>query len=69
MRFHPFVFTRNAPRKGTRAVPAKLDEAMPLKTIKYSEQRDEETGYGYFGARYAFDSDVANLLETNTNLA
>ncbi|MBR4230140.1 MAG: RHS repeat-associated core domain-containing protein [Bacteroidales bacterium] len=25
---------------------------MPLNKIKYNEQRDEETGYGYFGARY-----------------
>lgn len=23
-----------------------------MNKIKYSEQRDEETGYGYFGARY-----------------
>ena len=43
MRFHPFVFTGNAPRKGWQ---------IPLKTIKYNEQRDEETGYSYFGARY-----------------
>ena len=51
MRFHPFVSTGNAPRKGTRGVPAELDEAIPLKTIKYNEQRDAETGFGYFGAR------------------
>lgn len=31
------------PRKGWR---------IPLNEIKYNEQRDEETGYGYFGARY-----------------
>ncbi len=43
MRFHPFVFTGNDPRKGWR---------IPLNEIKYNEQRDEETGYGYFGARY-----------------
>ena len=43
MRFHPFVFTGNAPRKGMR---------IPLNEINYNEQRDEETGYGYFGARY-----------------
>ena len=43
MRFHPFVFTGNAPRKGNRA---------PLNQINCSEERDEETGYGYFGARY-----------------
>jgi len=50
--FHPFVFTSNAPRKGTRGVPAELDEAIPLNKIKYNEHRDEETGYSYFGARY-----------------
>lgn len=38
-----FTFTGNAPRKGWR---------IPLNEIKYNEQRDEETGYGYFGARY-----------------
>ena len=43
MRFYPFVFTGNDPRKGWR---------IPLNEIKYNEQRDEETGYGYFGARY-----------------
>ena len=43
MRFYPFVFTGNAPRKGWR---------IPLNEIKYNEQRDAETGYGYFGARY-----------------
>ena len=43
MRFYPFVFTGNAPRKGNRA---------PLNQINCSEERDEETGYGYFGARY-----------------
>ncbi len=36
-------FTGNDPRKGWR---------IPLNRIKYNEQRDEETGYGYFGARY-----------------
>ena len=36
-------FTGKAPRKGSRT---------PLNKNKYSEQRDEETGYGYFGARY-----------------
>ncbi|MBQ3946609.1 MAG: hypothetical protein II670_13550, partial [Alphaproteobacteria bacterium] len=41
--FHPYPFTStgNDPRKGWRT---------PLKKIKYSEQRDEETGYSYFGA-------------------
>ena len=43
MWFYPFVFTGNDPRKGWR---------IPLNEIKYNEQRDEETGYGYFGARY-----------------
>jgi len=38
-----FTFTGKAPRKGKR---------IPLNTIKNNEQRDEETGYGYFGARY-----------------
>ena len=38
-RFYPFVFTGNAPRKGNRA---------PLNQINCSEERDEETGYGYF---------------------
>ena len=33
MRFHPFVFTGNAPRKGKR---------IPLNIIRYNEQRDEE---------------------------
>ena len=43
MLFYPYVFTGNDPRKGWR---------IPLNEIKYNEQRDEETGYGYFGARY-----------------
>lgn len=43
MRFTFFVFTGHDPRKGWR---------IPLNRIKYNEQRDEETGYGYFGARY-----------------
>ena len=38
-----FTFTGKEPRKGSRT---------PLKKIKDSEHRDEETGYGYFGARY-----------------
>ena len=38
-----FTFTGNDPRKGWR---------IPLNEIKYNEQRDEETGFGYFGARY-----------------
>ena len=37
------TFTGNDPRKGWR---------IPLNEIKYNEQRDEETGYGYFCARY-----------------
>ena len=36
-------FTGNDPRMGWR---------IPLNEIKYNEQRDDETGYGYFGARY-----------------
>ena len=40
---HIASFTGKDPRKGTRT---------PLNQIKCSEQRDEETGYGYFGARY-----------------
>ncbi|MBP5645754.1 MAG: hypothetical protein J6W95_07480, partial [Bacteroidales bacterium] len=40
---HMASFTGKGPRKGWRT---------PLNGIKYSEQRDEETGYGYFGARY-----------------
>ncbi len=68
MRFYPFVFTGNDPRKGWR---------IPLNEIKYNEQRDDEKGrsgrpfaseradearsgipffsdlsYTYFGARY-----------------
>ena len=43
MRFFPMSSTGNDPRKGWR---------IPLDEIKYNEQRDEETGYGYFGARY-----------------
>ena len=41
--FYPSPFTGKGPRKGWRT---------PLNRIKYSEQRDEETGFGYFGARY-----------------
>lgn len=40
--FH-FAFTGIDPRKGWRT---------PLDKNRYSEQRDEETGYGFFGARY-----------------
>ena len=49
MQFYPFVFTGKDPCKGWRAVPAKFDEAIPLKKIKYNEHRDEETGCGYIG--------------------
>lgn len=38
LRFYPFVFTGNDPRKRWR---------IPLNAIKYNEQRDEETGIGY----------------------
>ena len=41
--FSSFTFTGIDPRKGWRT---------PLNQIKCSEQRDEETGYGYSGARY-----------------
>ena len=43
MRYYSFVFTGDAPRKGKR---------IPLNIIKYNEQRDEETGFGHFGARH-----------------
>ena len=43
IRNYPYVSTGNDPRKGWRT---------PMNKTKYSEQRDEETGYGYFGARY-----------------
>ena len=43
MWFPPSFSTGKAPRKGKR---------IPLNKIKNNEQRDEETGYGYFGARY-----------------
>ena len=52
VRFYLFVSTGHDPRKGWR---------IPLNEIKYNEQRDEETGYGYLprqarqayhGARY-----------------
>lgn len=38
MRFYSFVFTGNDPRKGWR---------IPLNEIKYNEQRDDGTGFGY----------------------
>lgn len=41
--YERFTFTGKDPRKGWR---------IPLNKIKYNEQRDAETGYGYFGARY-----------------
>ena len=41
--FYPSYSPGKDPRKGWR---------IPLNEIKYNEQRDEETGYGYFGARY-----------------
>lgn len=42
-RVYPFVFTGEVPSKGNR---------VPMNIITSSEERDEETGYGYFGARY-----------------
>ena len=50
--FQPFTFTGKEPRKGNRT---------PMKKIKYSEERDAETGYSYFGARY-YDSDLSGLF-------
>ena len=55
MRFHSFVFTGESPRKGTRGVPAELDEAIPLKTIKYNEQHDEENTDDRTYSYYAYD--------------
>ena len=46
-----FTFTAKAPREGNRT---------PMNKIKYSEEREEETGYGYFGARY-YDSETRAL--------
>ena len=46
-----FSFTAKAPREGNRT---------PMNKIKYSEERDQETGYGYFGARY-YDPDISAL--------
>ena len=43
VRFYPFVFTGEVPCKEVRT---------PMNSITLSEERDEETGYGYFGARY-----------------
>ena len=50
--FHPFTSTGKDPRKGWRT---------PLNNIKHSEQRDEETGYPYFGARY-YDPEISGLF-------
>lgn len=49
-------FTGKGPRKGWRT---------PLNGIKYSEQRDEETGYGYFGARYMDHEQMTMWLSVN----
>ena len=38
MWFCPFIFTGNDPRKGWR---------IPQNEIKYNEQRDDGTGFGY----------------------
>ena len=48
MRFLPFIFTGNDPRKGWR---------IPLDEIKYNEQKDYESGFHYYGARY-YDSEA-----------
>ena len=46
-----FTFTGKAPREGNRT---------PMNKIKYSEERDPETGFSYFGARY-YDPDLTGL--------
>ena len=46
-----FTFTAKAPREGNRT---------PMNNIKYSEERGQETGYGYFGARY-YDHKISAL--------
>ena len=65
MRFYPFVFTGNAPRKGKR---------IPLNEIKYNEQRDAGTGYGYLphqtrqahhGVRYYWGAVLIGWLSVN----
>ncbi len=65
MRFHPFVFTGNAPRKGNRT---------PLNQINCSEERDAETGYGYLphqtrqahhGVRYYWGAVLIGWLSVN----
>ena len=49
--FHPFTFTGKDPRKGWRT---------PFINNQCSEQRDEETGYSYHGARY-YDPSVSGI--------
>ena len=46
-----FTFTAKASREGNRT---------PMNKIKYSEERDPETGFSYFGARY-YDPDLSAL--------
>ena len=49
--FARFTFTAKEPREGNRT---------PVNKIKYSEERDPETGFSYFGARY-YDPDISAL--------
>ena len=49
--FARFTFTAKAPREGNRT---------PMNKIKYSEERDHETGFSYFGTRY-YDHDLSAL--------
>ena len=46
-----FTFTAKAPRKGNRT---------PTNKIKCSEERDPETDFSYFGARY-YDPDLSTV--------
>ena len=60
VRLYPFVFTGNDPRKGWR---------IPLNEIKYNEQHDEETSYGYcdenqpHAVRRIFDDESHQLFD------
>ena len=63
MLFHPFVFTSNAPRKGTRGVPAEFDEAIPLNKIKYNEQHDEKNTDDHSYSYYAYDHTGQRVLK------
>ena len=60
MQLYSFVFTGNDPRKGWR---------IPLNEIKYNEQRNEKTCYGYcdqyqpHAARRIYDQENGMLLD------